>query len=132
MRWPGHLEKIKVLDELGFFEPERIPGTLGVILPHMVGEGKDLSVLEVEMEGIKDGKEAKACFSLYDEAREGFSSMSRVTGFTTALVTEYLVREDVPAGVLPLELLGDKTEFYDHVIEGLIRKGVKIETGLKF
>ena len=132
MRWPGHLEKIKVLDELGFFEPERIPGTLGVILPHMVGEGKDLSVLEVEVEGIKDGKEAKAYFSLYDKARDGFSSMSRVTGFTTALVTEYLAQEDIPVGVLPLELLGDNTEFYDHVIKGLIRKGVKIETELKF
>lgn len=132
MRWPGHLKKIKVLDELGFFAPERIPETLKVILPHMSGEGKDLSVLEVEIEGIKDGKEARACFSLYDEAREGFSSMSRVTGFTTALVTEYLAREDVPVGVLPLELLGDNTEFYDHVIKGLIRRGVKIKIELQF
>ncbi|MFO7990752.1 MAG: saccharopine dehydrogenase C-terminal domain-containing protein, partial [Thermoplasmata archaeon] len=82
LRWPGHLEKIKVLRELGFFEEENLDPTLKVILPLMKFDSPDISLLDVEAEGTVGDEKRRYHYFLYDEASEEFSSMSRCTGFT--------------------------------------------------
>ncbi len=126
LRWKGHIRKMKVLKELGFFEPERVPGTLDVILPHMVPKGKDISILEVDVEGKYKGEKIKTGYSLYDESHDGFSSMARTTGFTTALMTRLILTGDMDKGILPLESLGADKITHDFVVNELRARGVHI------
>ncbi len=128
LRWKGHLEKVKVLKELGFFDKKHRENTLKVILQHMQSDVKDISLLEVDIKGVHQGEVIEAGYSLYDEAHGGFSSMSRTTGFTTALMTRLVLKGDIAKGVLPLELLGSEKLVHDYVLRELKARGVKITT----
>ena len=127
LRWKGHLEKIKVLRELGFFENENVKKTLGVITPHMKYESKDFSIMDVHAEGTIYGDKREINYYFYDEADELFSSMSRCTGFTTATMTRLLIEKEIESGVIPPEKLGMKEEYYDFIVERIKQKGITIE-----
>ncbi|MFP4050388.1 MAG: saccharopine dehydrogenase family protein [Thermoplasmata archaeon] len=127
LRWKGHLGKIKMLRELGFFEEEHVDETLGVITPHMKFESKDFSIMDIHAEGTIDGKKEEINYYFYDEADELFSSMSRCTGFTTATMARLLVEKEIDNGVIPPEMLGLKEEYYDFVVDRIRNKGITIE-----
>ncbi len=127
LRWEGHLEKMKVLRELGFFKEENVKDTLEVITPHMKYESDDFSIMDIHVEGKNDGKDTDINYFFYDEADDTFSSMSRSTGFTTAIMARLMNQKDLPSGVLPPERLGRKEEYFDFIVERIRDKGIKIE-----
>ncbi|MFO8110224.1 MAG: saccharopine dehydrogenase C-terminal domain-containing protein [Thermoplasmata archaeon] len=127
LRWKGHLERIKALDEFGFFQEHRVNDTLDMILPYMVSRDRDISLLEIDVKGRFKGEDVEAGCSLYDEAKAGFSSMARTTGFTTALMTRILLERELPKGVLPLELLGENVDIHDYILEELRARDVEIK-----
>ncbi len=123
LRWPGHLERMRILKELGFFRREHLGKTLEVILPHMTYETADVSVMEV----VGSGKDGTIRYVLYDEATGGHTSMARVTGYTAALITDLLIRGEVPKGLVPPELLGPDPKAFNYIVNGLRSKGVRLE-----
>ncbi len=127
LRWKGHLSKMKILRELGFFKEEHVDETLDVITPHMKYESKDFSIMDVHVEGTVDGEDQEIDFYFYDEADELFSSMSRCTGFTTAAMSRLLIENEIDNGVIPPEKLGLNEEYYDSLVERLTDKGITIE-----
>lgn len=127
LRWPGHLEKIKVLRELGFFKPENIDFTLKVIAPLMQYESKDFSIMEVYGRGTSNGKTKEIHYFLYDEAKEGFTSMARVTGFTAAVITRLLAEGSCIYGVIPPEILGMRSDTFTRIINELKERDITIE-----
>ncbi len=127
LRWKGHLEKIKILRELGFFEEENLENTLDVITPHMRFESKDFSIMDIHAEGRVDGEETEINYFFYDEAGDRFSSMSRATGFTAAVMARLLNKKDLEGGVIPPEELGMEEEYFDFIVERIRDKGIKIE-----
>jgi lysine 6-dehydrogenase len=126
LRWPGHLEKMRVLKELGFFKPEHVDKTLEVIVPHMIYETPDFSIMEVRGSGRIDGEEREIRYLLYDEERE-FTSMSRVTGFTASIIARIVAEKSCIYGVIPPEILGMRIDTFSRIEEELKDRGIRLE-----
>ncbi|MEM2005612.1 MAG: saccharopine dehydrogenase C-terminal domain-containing protein [Zestosphaera sp.] len=124
LRWPRHLERMKTLKELGFFRKEFLEHTIKVILPAMQYDSPDFSIMEVY--GRKD--DVTLGYYMYDEASSGFTSMSRVTGFMTAIITRLVARGNIAPGVIPPEYLGMDDRNLEYVLSELRKRGVTIES----
>ncbi|ASJ00728.1 saccharopine dehydrogenase family protein [Thermococcus gorgonarius] len=131
LRWPGHLEKIKVLRELGFFEEKNLDFTLNVIAPLMTYESPDFSIMEVLARGILNGKMTTGRYLVYDEEKDGLSSMSRLTGFTASSVARIVSESSCIYGVIPPEMLGMRIDTFNRILEDLKDRGVMIEGGIE-
>ncbi|WP_297069502.1 saccharopine dehydrogenase family protein [Thermococcus sp.] len=127
LRWPGHLEKMKVLRELGFFRPEHVEETLEVIAPLMTYESPDFSIMKVFGKGTIDGEPREIGYLLYDEERGGFTSMARVTGFTAAIVARLVAEQNCIFGVIPPEILGMRIDTFTRISGELADRGVQLE-----
>ncbi len=124
LRWPGHLEKMKVLRELGFFREENLDFTLKVIAPPVMSfESPDFSIMLVEGEGVENGERKRMSYLLYDEEKDGFTSMSRVTGFTAAIIARIVVEGSCIYGVIPPEILGMRIDTFSRIIEEIRDRG---------
>ena len=126
LRWRGHLERMKVLRELGFFEKENIDFTLNVIAPLMQYESEDFSIMQVYGRGTKDGVTEEIEYMMYDEAKE-FSSMARVTGFTAAVMARLVAEGTCTFGVIPPEIVGMRKDTFEYVVSELKKRGIHIE-----
>ena len=96
LRYQGHIEKMAVLRETGFFDKREINVkgarirpidlTAALLFPKWkLGEGEaDITALQVMVEGRKDGELAKRVFNLLDkyDPETGVHSMARTTGYT--------------------------------------------------
>ena len=129
LRWKGHLERMKVLRELGFFEKKNLDQTLEVIKPLMEFESKDFCIMDVKAEGEEDGDKVEMDYFFYDEADEKFSSMARSTGYAAAAFTRLLVREreKIGPGIIPPERLGRRKDHHDLMVKELKDRGITIE-----
>lgn len=126
LRWPGHLERMKVLRELGFFKEEYLDFTLKVIAPLMDYESPDFSIMLVEGVGSKDGEQERISYFLYDEEREGFTSMSRVTGFTAAIIARIVGEGSCVYGVISPEILGMRQDTFSRIYNEVLERGITL------
>ena len=141
LRWPGHVEKMRMLRETGFLSLEPLEVGGAKVRPYDVTtkllfdawrlpEGEaDLTVMRVEATGMKDGVRTTWTWDLYDEAdpATGYHSMARTTGFPCAIVARMLARGELSApGVQPPELLAGDDRFFDRMMEELRARGVTI------
>ena len=140
LRYPGHIELMRVLRDTGFFskEPVDVGGqrirpldaTAAVLFPKWTfSEGEaDLTVLRVTVSGRKDGEEATYRWDLldfYDEAT-GLRSMSRTTAFPATITARLLAKGAFRRpGVHPPEVLGAQPGLLDHVLRALEERGVR-------
>lgn len=83
-------------------------------------------MIDMVARGTKDGERKEISYRLYDEEKDGFTSMSRTTGFTTAVITRLVADEKVEYGVVPLEILGKDRSKHDFIIEELKDRGIDI------
>ena len=139
LRWPGHVEKMRMLRETGFFSQEPMAVADAVVRPYDVttkllfgawrlAEGEaDLTVMRVEASGSLRGVPTTWTWDLYDEAdaTTGFHSMARATGFPCASVARMLARGELARpGVQPPERLADDDRFYERMMADLRARGV--------
>lgn len=116
VRYPGHYEKIKLLRDLGFLEPEPVSLDGGEVSPRQLfhklvpprisfPDEPDLVVLRVTCSGVDRGRAMEVQFDLLEFADEatGFSAMERTTAFPAAIVAEMIARGELERGVIPLE-----------------------------
>ena len=130
LRFPGHIDKMMVFREAGFFDdvdievdgremnPRKLTEKLFTkcwILPKDEGE---FTVLRVE--GIRhsaDGRPHWVTWDLYDQTRGGQTSMARTTGLPCATMLRLLDKSDwIEPGVWPLELLADNQKIVDCLV----------------
>ncbi|NPA47225.1 MAG: saccharopine dehydrogenase family protein [Thermococci archaeon] len=123
LRWPGHLERMKVLKELGFLKEEHVGKTLEVIRPLMTYDSPDFTILKVV--GREEGRELS--YSLHDEEKE-FTSMARVTGFTASAVARLVAENSCIFGVIPPEILGMRIDTFERIIRELKDRGITIRS----
>ena len=139
LRYKGHIEKMAVLRDTGFFskEPLNINGTLispleftsRLLFPKWKLEPgeEDLTVMQVITEGTRDGVRQRYTWNLYDryDTASGIHSMARTTGYAATmaarLITGGLYHEK---GVSAPEFLGRNPVFVNYLLEGLRRRGV--------
>lgn len=141
LRWPGHVEKMRMLRETGFLSQEPIDVGGTAVRPYDVttkllfdawrlAEGEvDLTVMRVEAQGTLGGAPRTWTWDLYDEADpvSGFHSMARATGFPCAIVARMLARGELSRpGVQPPERLADDDRLFETMMAELRARGVTI------
>ncbi len=135
LRYPGHVDLIIALQQAGFFDSAPIQVNDTTLSPLdftsklLVSEWK-LGETEEEftvMKVIVKGEGKTITYDLYDQydPLTQTSSMARTTGYTCTaavnLITKGMFTEK---GVFPPELIGDRKECFDFVLEYLKDRGV--------
>jgi lysine 6-dehydrogenase len=139
LRWPGHIEKMRVLRAMGLFSKEKIEVdgvqvrpldvTAKLMFPlWKLKEGEEeLTVMRVEAEGLKGGKRRKYTYDLLDrtDTRRGETSMARTTGFAATAVARLMLKGGLKKpGVHPPEVLGRDPRILAHVLKELKARGI--------
>jgi len=135
LRYPGHVEYIKVLKDSGFFSEETISIKGNSISPldftskilfneWKLGETEEeLTVMRVTLKGENlDGKQEEVIYNLHDEycGKTQTSSMARTTGYTaTAAANLFLDGIFNEKGVFPPELVGKHEACFKYFIKYL-------------
>lgn len=146
LRFSGHIEKIKLLKSLGFFDSEPVEVEGLNVSPRKVTsrlfERKlrmpnvpDLVVMKVEVKGIKCNKQAEftyQMFDLYDEKRN-VTAMARTTAYTTSIVAQLVAEKTVKEkGITPPERLGMNKRFFEKFMSAIRKRGIEIgESGTR-
>lgn len=140
LRYPGHVEYVKVLKESGFFDTEPMEVNGAKITPLDVtrkilfkdwklGETEEeLTVLRVTLRGENaNGDTEEIIYSMYDEynTETETSSMARTTGYTaTAAANLFLEGLFEEKGVFPPELVGKHKVCFDYFLTYLIERNI--------
>ena len=139
LRYKGHIEKMAVLRDTGFFdkEPILINGTMispleftaRLLFPKwklQPGE-EDLTIMRVITEGLKDGVRKRYTWDLFDklDKETGVHSMARTTGYTATVVAR-LLSEGLYShkGVSAPEYLGKDAGIVEFLLQGLRERGI--------
>lgn len=139
MRYPGHIEKMRLLRETGFFNETAVEVNNTLIRPIDVTakllfpkwtlkEGEiDLTVMKILVDGIKDGRKKRYIFELFDryDTGSGVHSMARTTGYTATVVLRMIAAGLFSQkGVSPPELIGRHPGCVKYLLDGLAERGV--------
>lgn len=144
LRYPGHVEKMRLLRDSGFFseEPVEIAGrlvrpvdlTAKLLFPqwHLgPGEG-DLTVMQIVVEGKVDGAPRTYRYDLLDryDPATGTTSMARTTGYTATCAVRLLAEGlYTHKGISPPEYLGRARGCVSFLLAGLEARGIQyVET----
>ena len=139
LRYPGHIEKMRVLRESGFFSQDEIEVsgvkikpvdfTSKLLFPMWeLKEGdEEFTVMKIIVEGEKDKKKIRYTYNLLDrhDKKTNIHSMARTTGYTATTVVRLLAKGMFEQkGICPPEFIGQKPECVDFVLNELKEKGV--------
>jgi saccharopine dehydrogenase-like NADP-dependent oxidoreductase len=140
LRYPGHVEYIRVLKESGFFNKEKIAINGNPISPleftskilfneWKLGETeKELTVMRITLKGENtNGQKEEIVYNLHDEYCEdtNTSSMARTTGYTATAAANLFLEGLFPEkGVFPPELVGKHEACFDYFIEYLKERNI--------
>jgi len=140
LRYPGHVEYVKVLKESGFFNTEEVEVNGKRIRPMdftckilfdewKLGESEaEMTVFRVTLRGENaQGRKEEVVYDMHDEfdPATSTSSMARTTGYTATaaanLFLEGLFREK---GVFPPELVGKHEVCFDYFLKYLKERNI--------
>ncbi len=139
LRYPGHIEKIAVLRETGFFSKEEIEiggaritpleFTARILFPKWkLGENEgDLTVMKVTVKGRKDGRGTTHEFDLLDryDPETRVISMARTTGYTATVAARMLQAGLYDArGISAPEFIGRDPRCVEFMLNGLAQRGI--------
>jgi len=143
LRYPGHVEYVRVLKESGFFNKEKITVNGVAVSPLEVTSQilfdewrlgdteKEMTVMRITLKGENSGgRIEKVVYNLYDEYCDETqtSSMARTTGYTaTAIANLFLEGLFSMKGVFPAELLGKNETCFNYIMDYLRDRGIHYE-----
>ena len=141
LRYPGHIDLMRVLRETGFFstQPVEIGGswirpidmTTRVIFPHWqtVPGDDEFTLMQINVEGFEAGCKVRYEYRLFDrfDSATGTSSMARTTGYTCTAIANLLLNQDFhQAGVIPPEMLGESQPCFEKILAYLRERRVAV------
>lgn len=140
LRYPGHVEYVKVLKESGFFDTKEIEVNGTPVSPldftsqllfneWKLGETEEeITVMRVTLKGENaNGHTEEVVYSMHDEysSETETSSMARTTGYTaTAAANLFLEGLFSEKGVFPPELVGKHKACFDYFIDYLEERDI--------
>jgi len=139
LRYKGHIEKMAMLRETGFFskDPIEINGTMirpldfttRLLFPKWKLEAgeEDITVMRVMVEGIKAGRRQRYTYDLFDSynAQTKVHSMARTTGYAATMALRMLAEGlYTRKGVSAPEFVGKNKTCVDFLLRGLAERGV--------
>lgn len=139
LRYPKHIEYIKVLKECGFFETNEIDIRGNKIRPIdvmtkllfplwklEVGED-EFTVLRFIISGKENNKPKSYTYTLIDryDHKNDITSMARTTGFTCSSASRLLLNNKFKRkGICPPEFIGEDVNCYNNVLDDLGKRGL--------
>jgi lysine 6-dehydrogenase len=141
LRYPGHVEKVRLLRDLGFFSDEPVTVKGRPVSPRLatarllerslwMPEVGDLLAMQITVQGKASGKQHGYVFRVLDRYdHEGkVSAMARTTGYTAAIVAGMLAEGKIgEAGIIPPEKLGMDMGFTQNLLSELKKRGIVVE-----
>lgn len=145
LRYSGHVEKIRLLKSLGFFNskpvhvegvsvaPRRVTARLfesRLRMPNV----SDVVAMRIEVKGVKNRKQAEFTYQMFDkyDEKRGVTAMARTTAYTASIVTQLVADQTVEdKGVVPPEKLGMNKKFFSRFVSAVRKHGIRIEEGRK-
>jgi len=139
LRYPGHIDKIKVLRESGFFNQKEIDikgmkikpidFTSKILFPlwELKDGDEDFTVMRIIIEGIKNRKKVRYSYNLLDrhDKKNNIHSMARTTGYTATSVVRLLSKGLFDRkGICPPEFIGENSQCVNFIIKELKDRGV--------
>ena len=140
LRYPDHIEYIKVLKSSGFFNEEKINVNGTMVSPLefssnvLFNEWKlgdteeELTVMRITLKGTnEEGEQKTIVYNLHDEYcnKTTVSSMARTTGYTaTAAANMFLDGLFKEKGVFPPELVGKHDVCFEYILKYLKERNV--------
>ena len=140
LRFPGHAELMKVFRETGFFsdDPVLVKGmevkprdlVAKLLFPAWkLKEGeKDFTVLRVQVEGIKDGKNYRYTYDMLDsfDDKRNETSMARTTGYPCSIMAQLIAEGEFSytEGVCAPEYIGKNHQAFKKLMDKLEKKGI--------
>jgi lysine 6-dehydrogenase len=140
LRYPGHVEYVRVLKESGFFGKEKIDvkgieiSPLDVTCKILFNDWKlgeneeELTVMRVILKGENgNGEIEKIEYNLYDEYCHDTqtSSMARTTGYTAAATANLLLNGlFTEKGIFPPELIGKSEVCFNFILDYLKARNI--------
>ena len=139
LRYPGHVEKMKLLRETGFFNKDiiEINGlkispldfTSKLLFPKWkLEEGEvDITVMKIIVEGFKDNKKIFSSYYLYDKYNfdTKVHSMARTTGYTATMVLRMISKGLFNhVGIIVPEMIGKNEACVNFILSGLEQRGI--------
>ena len=137
LRYPGHIDIIKLLKAIGFFNDNEVnvngqkikpvEVTSKILFPHwkLERDEREFTVLRLIIRG--EGKEIQ--YDLYDEFddKTKTSSMARTTGYTCTAAARLILENDFNRkGICPPEFVGKDESCFNKIIAYLGERGVKV------
>ncbi|MCB9248805.1 MAG: saccharopine dehydrogenase NADP-binding domain-containing protein [Ignavibacteriales bacterium] len=135
LRYLGHWEKFKAFSELGLFEETPINISGKEIVPRDVyhsllapkiatGDKRDLGIIKIFAEGIKNGNPSKTVIELIDyfDDETGFTAMQRLTGWHASIMAILSANNQIKKGAVSVNnaISGKK------IIDEIKKRGIKI------
>jgi saccharopine dehydrogenase-like NADP-dependent oxidoreductase len=139
LRYPGHINFIISLKQIGFFQEEYILVKGKKIRPIDFAEkllfplwrlkenDREFTVLEMKIRGKESSNNIEYTYELFDEYDKKYkiTSMARTTGYTCASVARLLINNDYSfKGISPPEFIGADESCFNKVIGYLKEKNV--------
>ncbi len=141
MRWPGHVEQMRLLRDMGLFEEKkRVLGGFEVVPRDVACDllfpmwkmdpekgDRDLTVMQIEVSGYKDRDLVSYTWDLcniFDE-KTWKNSMGRCTGSTCSIFAQALVKGLIKEkGVISPEKLANSDELYEFVMSEQTKRNI--------
>jgi lysine 6-dehydrogenase len=139
LRYPGHVEKMRVLRETGFFSDTPIEVGGARVSPidftskllfskwELKKDEEEFTAMRIIIQGKKEGKRLNYTYDLLDyyDKNEQATSMSRVTGFPCAIMASLVAQGEFKCpGVCPPEYIGREHKVYQKVMKELEKRNV--------
>jgi saccharopine dehydrogenase-like NADP-dependent oxidoreductase len=140
LRYPGHVEYVRVLKKSGFFSKEKIEINGNVVSPldftsnilfnawKLEDNEEELTVMRITLKGENSkGEIEEVIYNLHDEycPETKTSSMARTTGYTaTAAANMFLNGLFSEKGVFPPELVGKRLNCFDYILNYLRERNI--------
>jgi saccharopine dehydrogenase-like NADP-dependent oxidoreductase len=146
LRYPGHIEKMAVLRETGFFDDQEIEikgvrikpvdFTAKLLFPKWkLHEGEvDITVMKIIVDGKKKGKAVTYTYDLFDRYDEatGVHSMARTTGYTATVAARMVARGlYARKGISVPEYIGQVPACVRFMLAGLKERGIVYRETIK-
>ena len=145
LRYPGHVQKIRLLKVLGFFEERPIEiGGFSVPPRELTAklfekklkkpEVRDIVAMVVKVGGVKDGRRTMHAYHLLDsyDKKRNVTAMARSTAYTASVVAQLMAEKAVDKkGVVPPEKLGMNEKFYRRFMGEIKKRGITVKESEK-
>lgn len=142
LRYPGHVEKIRLLRDLGFLDGESIEieglpipikRLTARILERKLYRPKveDILVMKVEVSGVRRGEENRYTHYLLDryDKERGITAMARTTAYTATSIAKILISGvELGRGIRPPEFIGADERVFKLLLNRLEEHGIKIKS----